>query len=74
VVGGHVDRALDESCGAHGWQWQQQSATPKRHRHATLTCTQAAAILAALPPGTRGGHVLRHALAKLRRAAASADE
>lgn len=21
VVGGHADRALDESCGRHGWQW-----------------------------------------------------
>lgn len=25
VVGGHVDRALDEKCGAHGWKWQKQS-------------------------------------------------
>jgi hypothetical protein len=22
VIGGHQDRALDESCGAHGWRWQ----------------------------------------------------
>jgi ribosomal protein S27AE len=26
VVAGHVDRALDVTCGAHGWQWQQRSA------------------------------------------------
>jgi hypothetical protein len=28
VLGGHVDRALDETCGAHGWQWQQRANTP----------------------------------------------
>ena len=25
VIGGHVDRALDVKCGAHGWRWQKQS-------------------------------------------------
>jgi len=37
VIGGHVDRSRDESCGAHGWRWQsraehyqQQQATPKK--------------------------------------------
>jgi len=25
VTGGHVDRALDTSCGAHGWRWQRRS-------------------------------------------------
>lgn len=24
VVGGHVDRRLDETCGAHGWRWQRR--------------------------------------------------
>jgi hypothetical protein len=24
VVGGHVDRRLDASCGAHGWRWQRR--------------------------------------------------
>ena len=24
VVGGHVDRRLDTSCGAHGWRWQRR--------------------------------------------------
>jgi hypothetical protein len=24
VIGGHKDRALDESCGAHGWRWQSR--------------------------------------------------
>jgi hypothetical protein len=23
VVGGHADRSLDESCGAHGWRWER---------------------------------------------------
>jgi hypothetical protein len=23
VVGGHADRALDETCGAHGWRWER---------------------------------------------------
>jgi hypothetical protein len=23
VRGGHVDRALDVTCGQHGWRWQQ---------------------------------------------------
>jgi hypothetical protein len=23
VVGGHADRALDESCGRHGWRWER---------------------------------------------------
>jgi hypothetical protein len=23
VVGGHADRALDLTCGAHGWRWEQ---------------------------------------------------
>jgi hypothetical protein len=25
VRGGHVDRARDSSCGAHGWRWQKRS-------------------------------------------------
>lgn len=25
VVGGHVARHLDLSCGAHGWRWQNQA-------------------------------------------------
>ena len=33
VIGGHVDRGLDQSCGAHGWRWEKrrdrvQPATP----------------------------------------------
>lgn len=28
VLGGHVDRTLDTTCGAHGWQWEQAG---KRH-------------------------------------------
>lgn len=23
VLGGHVDRSLDTSCGAHGWRWER---------------------------------------------------
>jgi len=23
VIGGHFDRELDETCGAHGWRWQR---------------------------------------------------
>jgi hypothetical protein len=23
VLGGHVDRALDDSCGQHGWRWER---------------------------------------------------
>lgn len=23
VSGGHTDRTLDETCGAHGWKWEQ---------------------------------------------------
>lgn len=26
VEGGHVDRRRDETCGAHGWRWQQGDA------------------------------------------------
>jgi hypothetical protein len=26
VVGGHVDRRLDETCGEHGWRWQQRAS------------------------------------------------
>jgi ribosomal protein S27AE len=25
VIGGHVDRALDTKCGAHGWRWQTRA-------------------------------------------------
>ena len=25
VVGGHVNRALDLTCGPHGWKWQKPS-------------------------------------------------
>src|SRR5215831_11639496 len=28
VAGGHVDRRLDETCGAHGWRWQQRRGGP----------------------------------------------
>src|SRR5262245_36654798 len=28
VLGGHRDRRLDETCGAHGWRWLQQSNDP----------------------------------------------
>lgn len=24
VAGGHVDRDLDETCGAHGWRWRKR--------------------------------------------------
>jgi len=25
VYGGHVDRALDTTCGAHAWRWQTRA-------------------------------------------------
>jgi hypothetical protein len=25
IVGGHANKALDLTCGAHGWHWQKQS-------------------------------------------------
>jgi hypothetical protein len=25
VRGGHVNRALDDTCGPHGWRWQKPS-------------------------------------------------
>ena len=39
VVGGHVDRALDEACGAHGWRWERaglRHAAPKGRDAAAL--------------------------------------
>jgi hypothetical protein len=45
VVGGHVDRRLDATCGAHGWRWQRRddphvppvaNATDSRERTALL--------------------------------------
>lgn len=26
VLGGHQDRRLDDTCGAHGWRWQRRDA------------------------------------------------
>ncbi len=34
VVGGHADRDLDDSCGAHGWRWKHKSDPPEASREA----------------------------------------
>lgn len=26
VIGGHVDRRLDDTCGRHGWRWERAGA------------------------------------------------
>lgn len=45
VAGGHVDRALDESCGQHGWRWQQgANGTVRPAGGVTLTLATIAAI------------------------------
>jgi hypothetical protein len=31
VIGGHVDRSLDSSCGAHGWRWQSRAEQFAQH-------------------------------------------
>jgi hypothetical protein len=28
VIGGHTDKALDVSCGQHGWHWQKRVDKP----------------------------------------------
>lgn len=42
VLGGHVDRALDETCGQHGWQWEQAG---KRHPAPPSALDAIAAVL-----------------------------
>ena len=32
VSGGHKDRRLDETCGAHGWQWQKDLSADELRR------------------------------------------
>lgn len=49
VVGGHLDRALDDSCGAHGWRWQRRVGGAGRPRRACLRCGERVV----------GGHVNR---------------
>jgi hypothetical protein len=39
VVGGHSDRALDASCGAHGWRWERAGV-----RHEAPKSRDAAAL------------------------------
>ena len=34
VIGGHDDRDLDESCGAHGWRWKRKHDPPAARREA----------------------------------------
>lgn len=48
VAGGHVERALDESCGQHGWRWQQGA-------NGKPTATGATATLDAIATELRRG-------------------
>ena len=54
VLGGHADRALDESCGAHGWRWERAGvkhpAPVSRERLALDRIAEA--LGGAEPPGT----------------------
>jgi hypothetical protein len=34
VIGGHKDRALDISCGPHGWRWQSRREQHRRKKEA----------------------------------------
>lgn len=36
VIGGHVDRDLDATCGAHGWHWQKRGSVSAPDDPATL--------------------------------------
>ena len=56
VVGGHVDRALDESCGAHGWRWERAGV-----RHPAPVSVDRAALdeIAAMLDGTVDSAIAR---------------
>lgn len=46
VLGGHVNRALDDTCGQHGWRWQQgRDAAPVPATGASATLEAIARIL-----------------------------
>lgn len=60
VVGGHVDRRLDETCGAHGWRWQQ--------RNAETADAQLPDLLRDLRDALDGSHALPPALLRRLRA------
>jgi hypothetical protein len=34
VIGGHQDRALDVTCGAHGWRWQSRREQHRKKKTA----------------------------------------
>ncbi len=63
VVGGHVDRRLDETCGAHGWRWQQRNAPTGEDAPPNL-------LRDILDAVTEGAYVLPPALLRRLRAAA----
>jgi hypothetical protein len=55
VVGGHVDRALDASCGAHGWEWERAGVrhpAPKGRDAAALDRIAEALRAPEPPPGS----------------------
>jgi hypothetical protein len=55
VVGGHLDRALDESCGAHGWAWERAGVrhpAPKGRDRAALDRIAEALRAPEPPPGS----------------------
>jgi hypothetical protein len=58
VRGGHLDRALDDVCGAHGWRWQQGDRPAGRPAAAPsaaqlLVVLTAALAQASVPPAIR---------------------
>lgn len=44
VVGGHVDRARDATCGQHGWHWRQSGTDTGRATGATATLAEIAVV------------------------------
>lgn len=70
VIGGHVDRALDDTCGAHGWRWQQRSATtpPAAERPIVIVRGHATVLLRCLAAIEEPDAEVQAALRQLRKA------
>lgn len=70
-VKGHLNIALDEACGQHGWHWQKKhervaAVNGPKLAHVVLTREEVAALIVALGPIDAQQHdVVKSALSKL---------
>jgi hypothetical protein len=67
VLGGHVDRRRDETCGAHGWRWAQRGEPARAAAPDPQLLPDLLKYLASQPalPGSRHARLVKRLRARL---------